>query len=409
MIGVEVMFKKIITTAIIFLMIGHSSSVTFAAPPYMKSVAISGEEEIVLYVGETTTLEAIAEPMGPSGWEQAYIKWVMDKEGVIELKAPSAETLLSPPVSNAQITALATGEVTVTVYADLWVNTVEDSDASDSIKITVVDPNVDKMYNISYYTDVSYFNDGIEGKITSYEELTNQFPNCEKILSKYNEAFFENKFLYRIGFEAPDPAWDVRVTSVTDTQDSISIEVSAEDKAKEGYDYPDVIVPWDIILEFDNSHIDKTVSAKVKREKYVDAVYDEAFGRSDVVFIEINYHPCDKVITVGDAELYYNSQKDAYFGFVDPKNIDTVKNSAVIAISNGTPTAFTYGNLVDNGRDEVNMSDLYAMKLIIEKNILHDDRFLIASDLNGDGQCNITDFQAMKQYIEMGIDFPVLN
>ena len=141
----------------------------------------------------------------------------------------------------------------------------------------------------------------------------------------------------------------------------------------------------------------------------MDTIYEEAFGQSDALFVKMTHYPNDKIITVGNSELYYNSQKNAYFGIVNAKDVDVEKRTAQIAISNGTPQSFTYGNLVANSSDEANISDLHAMKLIIEKNILPDEPYLLASDLNGDGQCNISDLQAMKQYIEMGIDFPVLN
>jgi len=267
----------------------------------------------------------------------------------------------------------------------------------------------ERMYNISYYTDKTYLDEGVACKITSYAELSNQFPNCEDILSKYNEAFFEDKFLYRVNYHAPNPAWDVRVTDIDNTQDSISIEVTVEDKAKDGYYYPDVIVPWDILFEFDNSYLTKTISSKIIRDRMMDTIYEEAFGQSDALFVKMTHYPNDKIITVGNSELYYNSQKNAYFGIVNAKDVDVEKRTAQIAISNGTPQSFTYGNLVANSSDEANISDLHAMKLIIEKNILPDEPYLLASDLNGDGQCNISDLQAMKQYIEMGIDFPVLN
>jgi len=432
-------------------------------------------------------------------------------------------------------------------------------------------PNIyEQMYNISYYMDASYFNDDIEGKITSYQELANQFPDCQEILSKYDEAFFENKFLYRIGISAGDGSWKIRVSNVANTQESVDIELTLLKKVG---DYPQMVVPWDILFEFGNTTSDKTITvakklsnmgdyAKIsycksirgnwqysddydngikdpKRCKIINsskalaeylksesrlptednfntlvASYDESFfedkfllfynhtfGRgSNIVFdlydisekndmIEINLEeidmaaggiaadvvvdwlvifeldssllskgysiklqhsrgkvmevisgvPSDPIATaaaysnafaqedatlveislgedngkktamVGNKELFYNSEKGVYSGLVPSSKVDGDKKLTGVSVIASAPTTFTYGNLVANSRDEANISDLHAMKLIIEKNILPDEHFLIASDLNGDGQCNISDLQAMKQYIEMGIDFPVLN
>ena len=267
---------------------------------------------------------------------------------------------------------------------------------------------LEEQYNISYYTDISYFNDDIEGKITSYEELEKQFSNREAVLSKYNEAFFKNKFLYRIVINDGSPYWDMKVSGVTNVQDSILIELVRVNKDHGDAPPPAIDVSYDILLEFDKAYSDKDISSIEKYACDVDAVYDEAFEQNNMVFIKIDYyHQDNKLITVGDSELYYNSQKRAYFGLVDAKDIDGGKQSVVIGKIMGEPTSFTFGNLDED--EEIDASDLQVMKLAIKGSKALEGKYLIASDVDGDGLCDTADLQAMKLKIKNNKEFPILK
>lgn len=405
--------KKIIALLVTVLMLCSSISTSFASESaYVKSVMIDGAPKYELCVGETLRLSALA-PV--EGADSAYITWGADKESVVEIQHLGCSTVLSITIDSVKITALSLGEITLTAYASLDPNVDENNfEESHSIIIEVVeskfDPTIpteiEKMYNVSYHTDVSHFNNDIEGKITSYEELVNQFSNYEEILSKYNEAFFEDKFLYRIGVLAGDPSWEMEVTDVINVEDSIRIELTPIKKQTAGA-VPMVEVPWDILLEFDKIYLDKTILSIEKVTADIDTIYDAAFGQSDMVFIVIDYYPHDKVIMVGDSELYYNSQKKAYFGLVDIKDIDLAKQSVVAGKIIHTPTTFAFGNLDED--EEVDASDLQIMKLAVKGSKALEGKYLIASDVDGDGLCDTADLQAMKLKIKNNKEFPILK
>lgn len=263
-----------------------------------------------------------------------------------------------------------------------------------------------QQYKTSYYTGISQRNDGIECKIATYEELANQFPDKDKILSKYDEEFFKDKFLYRIGYELATPAWSIMVSNITNTADSISIEL--EVMIISGGIVAQVIVPCDVIIEMDKADLNKNISSKVQLEWGIDTIYDEAFGRSNTVLVKIRRSSVNKTIKVGDDELYYSSQKNAYFGLVDTKYINVAKTVLVSAsISNVTPVSFTYGNLDED--EEIDTSDLQSMKLAIKGSKALDGKYLIASDVNGDGLCDTADLQEFKLKIKSDKEFSILK
>ena len=256
---------------------------------------------------------------------------------------------------------------------------------------------IEDLYNISYYTDSSYFGDDTECKITTYEELTSKFMFCEEIKSKYNEAFFENKFLYRIGYEALDTSYSISVTSVNVTDDFIDVELEVADNEEIGLD---MVVPWDIILEFDKAYLDIPVVSKITQDWYAYIVYDESFSKSDAAFVKVMYYSNDKKITVGDSELYYNTKQDAYFGLIDVSSIDETKKSVKITTSNGIPETFTYGDLDSDG--ESDSGDLLLMKLYFAgKKTLAGKQF-IAGDLDDDGEFDGADLQKFKLKLMYG-------
>lgn len=110
------MFKKIVLMFLINCIIAISMTTAYAMPPaYVESVEISDKCDLEIEIGESISLTATAVPVGLN---YVYMKWSTDNPEIISINTVSPEEKLDPPVSTAEITALAEGTVTITVYAD---------------------------------------------------------------------------------------------------------------------------------------------------------------------------------------------------------------------------------------------------------------------------------------------------
>lgn len=154
------MAKKIILFVIIWCVTLNSIGISYAlSPPNVDGVEISGEDSIELQVGDTITLEATAIP---NGVDYAYMTWITDVDGIVEINGEYDKRLL-PPVGTVDITALSAGVVEVIVCANLEatapeVGIDECSDATDRITITVYEnitsPQKYEIWNNGEYTGV---------------------------------------------------------------------------------------------------------------------------------------------------------------------------------------------------------------------------------------------------------------
>lgn len=179
------------------------------SPPYVRSVAITGDAERVMYIGETITLKAIAEPMGV---DYAYMDWHVDDESIIDIQYDDEETAFSPPECTAGITALAEGTATVTVYANAFMPVDEYSDASATVTIVVKEPTVapatveitaatgknnsDELYTFYYATTVTKGT----ADITSVEvDVTNGQRTKKAVLAPSLFSYLDGNFTFYVG------------------------------------------------------------------------------------------------------------------------------------------------------------------------------------------------------------------
>ena len=116
-------------------------------------------------------------------------------------------------------------------------------------------------YNISYYKDEGSWNNKYT-KIQSVDEL----PDPSEKYAKYDEDFFEDKFLIVLEVGTAGYSRDsFRIVSVTENESTLDIDVEYS-SVNFG---ADLVIPWLILLEVDRTQLDKELSVR----RMIDATY----------------------------------------------------------------------------------------------------------------------------------------
>ena len=129
--------KKIISFFLVILLAFNITAVTFAiAPAYVQSVSILSEKAIVMRVGETITLNAVADAQG---FNRAYMYWNTNDTDILNLIGDKGTTENTSLISTATVKAINPGKAVISVYSDMEiVAEPEDYYENDSVIINVV-------------------------------------------------------------------------------------------------------------------------------------------------------------------------------------------------------------------------------------------------------------------------------
>jgi len=131
--------KKIVSLlTLICIAFNICTIVSAIAPPDVNSITILGEEVIVMQVGETITLEAVADA---AGFHRAYMYWNTDDTNIVNLVGDNGTTENTSLISTATVKALNPGKAVISVYSDMYIVAgPEDFYENDSVIINVVSP-----------------------------------------------------------------------------------------------------------------------------------------------------------------------------------------------------------------------------------------------------------------------------
>lgn len=125
---------------------------------------------------------------------------------------------------------------------------------------TIEDDNKNEFenkYNVAYYSNIGSWDGELSSTKIQTVDALKECTTDNDILSKYSESFFENKYLVWIDYGTPDPAHELRVTSVDNSENEIDIEIITS--YSQNGSVIDVTCDWDILLEVESADIDKEV------------------------------------------------------------------------------------------------------------------------------------------------------